>query len=82
MELTIEEGKALAHHYQQNILGRKGLLTNEEERLLEDLEKRLQARLDSFERGENETPEFFVRLSSRSPKDVGLGPEHPNILQV
>jgi len=82
MELTIEEGKALVHHYQKHILERKDVLTEKDEELLADLEKRLQEKLDSFPRDSDEDPpEFFVRLSSRSPKDVGMGPEHPKVLE-
>jgi len=82
MPLTIEEGRAIVHHYQQHILGRKDALTTEESELLNSLEKRLQAKLASFPRDGDKEPEFFVRLSSRSPKDVGLGPEHPKVLEV
>ena len=70
------------HHYQQHILGRKDALTTEESELLDSLDKRLQDKLDSFPRDGDSEPEFFVRLSSRSPKDVGLGPEHPKVLEV
>ncbi len=77
---------ALKHHYQHHLLNRKNVYTSEDKQHFEELEHRLQRVMDLLEANEathkEAKNEYFVRLSSRSPKDVGLGADHPKVLQV
>ncbi len=83
MDLSFEEGVALKHHYQEHLLNHKNVYTSEDKQHFEELEHRLQRVFEANEAHAKEAKnEYFVRLSSRSPKDVGLSADHPKVLQV
>ncbi|KAL6058962.1 Cell division cycle protein 123 [Balamuthia mandrillaris] len=87
LALSIREGRALVAYFQRNVLGRRGgeVFTERHRRDLAGLKERLDSVMQKQQEEGNEEEEcggggYFVRLSSRSPKDVGLNGDHLQIL--
>ncbi|KAL6063826.1 ATP-grasp domain-containing protein [Balamuthia mandrillaris] len=88
LALSVDEGRALVAYFQRNVLGRRGgeVFTEKHRRDLAGLKERLDSVMQQQQEEENDGGEcggdgcYFVRLSSRSPKDVGLNGDHPQIL--
>lgn len=89
MPVSKAQATALVHHYQQHQLSRTDALTPDDEAQLAQLEAELAHAMEEMKsssarrelQGEEEEMSFFVRLSSRSPKDAGLNEGHPRIME-
>lgn len=94
MPVSKAQATALVHHYQHHQLSRTDALTPDDEAQLVQLEAELAHAMEEMKassstrrelqgegQGKEEVMGFFVRLSSRSPKDAGLSEGHPRIME-